>query len=531
MNYVDAKIQQHSELVTLRQPHEQVWRDCYDFTHPIRGMGFNGEIGDSSAAQSKRAELTDSTAPDSALILASEIHSGMTPANSLWFGMAVDGADEEGRRWLGSAAKTLWENIHMANFDAAGFEASIDAVEAGWFALYVTDDKERGGFIFEQWPIYQVFAACSKPGGMIDIVHRRYKLTALQCVEEFGANGVSAETLRLSKDKPQEMIEILHVIEPRKTYAVDAKLAKNLPISSCHIEFKSKALLRESGYHEMPVLMPRMMKIPDSVYATGRVADALPVVKRLNTMCRLEMAGADLAVSGMWIAQDDGVLNPRTVRVGARKIIVAASVDSMKALSPSTNFQVSDNMIERMQGAIRRMLLADSLPPADGPVKTAYEYSVRINLLRKLLGPIFGRLQSEYLTPLITRCFGLAFRAGVFTPPPESLAGRNFTVKYIGPLARAQQLEEVTAIEAYMQQTLAAGQAVPDIMDNCDFDEGNRRVGEGRGVPAAVIRKIEDRDKLRAKRAEAQQEQMEQQQAMQMQQEAGSAMIQQAANQ
>lgn len=529
---VADKLTQHAQMVSARQPHESVWADCYKFTHPVRGAGFTGQSGDASAAQSSKAEQTDSTAPDAARVCASEIHSGMTPANSRWFGMSVAGTDEEGRRWLDGAASVLWENIHMSNFDAAGFECCLDVVDAGWFALYVDEDKEAGGFHFEQWPLYQVFCASSKRGGTIDIVHRTYKLTALQCVNEFGEDKVSRNTRKLVADgKGQTQVDILHIIEPRQTYVVDAKQSKNLPISSCHIEVTAKNVLRESGYHEMPVMVPRWMMIPDSVYATGPVSDCLPTIKRLNRLTRLEMAAGEIAVSGMWIAEDDGVLNPRTIKVGGGRVIVANSVESMKPLVTGSTFNLSREMVASMQSDIRRILLADAIPPIDAGQRTAYEYSVRINMLRKLLGPVFGRLQSEYLTLLITRTFGIGFRAGIFTEPPESLANRAFTVKYIGPLARAQKLEEVQAIQSFVASTLATAEASPEVMDNVDFDAATRIGGESIGVPAEIIRKQKDVKKIREARVQAQQQAQEQAQQQQMQMQAGDAMIQKAVSQ
>lgn len=529
---VARKIQEHGQLVQARSVHEPVWQDCYKWTHPIRGMGLISDAVDATAANAFKAEQTDSTAPDAARVCASEIHSGMTPANSRWFGMAVGGADEDGRRWLDQSATTLWENIHMSNFDAAGFECAVDVVDAGWFALFVDENRDEGGFHFEQWPLHQVFCASTKRGGVIDTVHRRYKLTALQCVNEFGEQNVSADTRKLVQDgKGQEMVDILHIIEPRRMYVAGSRFSRNLPIASCHIEYSRRHLLRESGFHEMPVMVPRWMMIPGSVYATGPVNDVLPTIKRLNRLTRLEMAAGEIAVAGMWIAEDDGVLNPRTVKVGGGKVIVANSVESMKALSTGSNFTLAADMIDRMQAQIRRTLLADAIPPIDAGQRTAYEYSVRINMLRKLLGPVFGRLQSEYLGLLITRTFGLAYRAGVFAPPPESLAGQNFSVKYIGPLARAQKLEEAQAIEQYVMTTVKLGEVLPDVMDNVDMDAANRLGAEAMGVPAEVTRSKKDVQKLREARAQAQQEQQAQAMEQQLAMQAGGAMIQKAANQ
>lgn len=473
--------------------------------------------------------MIDGTTTDAARILSSGIMSGLTPANSLWFGMDVGQESEDERRWLDDSADILWQNIHASNFDAAAFEGLIDVVCAGWFALYIDQDMEKGGFTFDLWPIASVYASASKAGGKIDTVYREYKLTAEQAVNEFGEGNVSDVTRRLAKDKPQEMVKFIHAIYPRTTHMVGARLAKNMPVASCKVEVDQKHLVSESGYHEMPVVVPRWMMIPDSVYAVGPVFDALPDARTLNELCRMDLAAGDLAIAGMWIAEDDGVLNPRTVKVGPRKIIVANSVDSMKPLQSGSNFQYAETKIQRLQGSIRKILMADQLQAQDGPAMTATEVHVRVNLIRQLLGPVYGRLQTEYLQPMIERCFGIAYRAGILGEAPESLAGRNFTVRYLSPLARSQKLEEVSAIDTYVGGAMAIKAADPtsDVMDNIDMDEAQRFKGEALGVPSSVIRSTAARDKIRSDRAQAQQEAQEQAQQQMMQQQAGEAAMKQ----
>lgn len=522
-----------STLKSLRSPHEQVWRDCFDHTYPVRGNGFYNEMMSAQEALNRKARIFDGTTTDASRTLSSSIQSGITPANSLWFGMDVAQSTEDERRWLGDSAEIIWENIHASNFDSAGFEGMLDVVCAGWCAMYIDQDREKGGYTFDLWPISGVFCSASKAGGKIDCVYRTYKLTAEQAVNEFGEGNVSESTRKLAKDKPQELVEFVHAIYPRTTHAVGAKLAKNMPIASCKVEVAAKKLVSESGYHEMPVVVPRWMMIPDSVYATGPVMDALPDARTLNEMVRMDLAAGDLALAGMWIAEDDGVLNPRTVKVGPRKIIVANSVDSMKPLQTGANFNYSDSRITRLQGAIRKTLMADQLQAQDGPAMTATEVHVRVSLIRQLLGPVYGRLQTEYLQPLIERCFGIAYRAGILGQAPESLAGRPYTVRYLSPLARAQKLEEVTAIDQYTAGCAAAAQAqvaagqTPDALDNVDLDAAARFRGEALGVPSVVMRSEADRDRVRQERADAQQAAQEQQQQMAMQQMAGQVALKQ----
>jgi len=501
-------------LKSARTVHELVWRDCFMLTDPIRASGLQGPVMDANEIARAVSLIFDSTASDAKRVLNASIMSGMTPANSLWFKMRVNGEDDEGTRWLDDASELLWENIHNANFDSEASDCVDDCMGAGWFALYIDEDRDNGGLYFEHWPMAGVYVASSRPGGRIDTVFRPYKLTAEQAVTEFSKRGdnLPKQITDAAETTPDRQFEFCHCIYPRGVSVVGAVRSKNLPIASVTLCCDVKATVRESGYHEMPVVVARWKKIPNSCYGVGPVLDALPDIRTLNDIVKLEYANLDMAVSGMWIAEDDGVLNPRTVKVGPRKIIVANSVDSMKPLQPAANFNVAFTEKEKLQGNIRRTLMADQLQPQDGPAMTATEVHVRVDLIRQLLGPIYGRLQAEYLQPLITRCFGLAYRAGVFAPPPDSLAGRNFSVQYQSPLARAQKLEEVTAIERFMGDVSVIAQVDPSVMDNVDTDEAARQTAKGLGVPDSIIRPsdkvLEFRQKKQAAAAQAQQQQL-----------------------
>ena len=227
---------------------------------------------------------------------------------------------------------------------------------------------------------------------------------------------------------------------------------------------------------------------------------------------------AELQIGGMWIAEDDGVLNPYTVRIGPRKVISANSVDSMKRLDDGTNFQIADYLITNLQGGIRKKLMADQLPPIGTQQMTATEIHTRVELIRQMLGPMYGRLQSEYLKSILDRCFGLALRSGVLGQPPQELWGRNLSFKFVSPLARSQRMEEVMATEQYVASVGAMAQVDKTILDNIDFDAVAVLVGTGRGVPQTIMRTADEVQELRKARQKAQEEQAAAQQQAAMQQ-------------
>jgi hypothetical protein len=128
----------------------------------------------------------------------------------------------------------------------------------------------------------------------------------------------------------------------------------------------------------------------------------------------------------------------------------------------------------------------------------------------------------EWLNPLTNRVFWIRLRASAKDSPYRRVqawcAQNNIAleVEYEGPLAKAQRLAESTAMQRYFQIVLPLTQVDPTIMDNIDLDYVAREHGESVGTPAKMMRTEQDRDKIRAGRAQAQQQQAAQAKAESM---------------
>jgi hypothetical protein len=128
----------------------------------------------------------------------------------------------------------------------------------------------------------------------------------------------------------------------------------------------------------------------------------------------MSFGNMDLALAGMWIAEDDGVLNPRTIKVGPRKVVVANSVDSMKALDPWRGLPARRDRdrtpralgAQDHDGRPPRAALAGRQRRRPGQPISATEAQINVDLVRQLLGPIYGRWMSEFVKRLATRAFG-----------------------------------------------------------------------------------------------------------------------------
>ncbi|MDC4965249.1 portal protein [Acinetobacter baumannii] len=130
-------------------------------------------------------------------------------------------------------------------------------------------------------------------------------------------------------------------------------------------------------------------------------------------------------------------------------------------------------------------------------------------------GAVFGRLQAEWLQGLLERVWGLCMRSGVLPPAPEELmTASRISFQFINPLAAAQKLEHVTAVQNLMMNVGQLAQLDPNILDNVNMDNITQIMGDGLGVPMTVLRTDDEVQQLRQAKQEKQQA-MQQQMMMQ----------------
>ena len=110
--------------------------------------------------------------------------------------------------------------------------------------------------------------------------------------------------------------------------------------------------------------------------------------------------------------------------------------------------------------------------------------------------------------PIVLRTFGIGYRTGLFPPPPEAMYGLNeIDVEFVGSLAKAQKISDVSAITQWFGMVGQAAQFSPDIIDIVDFEESLRILGDRLSVPGEALRSAEElmqRRTIKAEQAQAQ---------------------------
>ncbi len=163
-----------------------------------------------------------------------------------------------------------------------------------------------------------------------------------------------------------------------------------------------------------------------------------------------------------------------------------------------------------MQGRIKQAFYADlflMMAESDRREITAREIDERHEEKMLMLGPVLERLHNELLDPLVKRVFNIMARHGLIPAPPRGVRPGQLTIEFISMLAQAQKAVATGAIERFWQFGMQIAAAKPEAMDRLDPDGTMDAYAEMTGVPSSVTVDLPTARKLRAARAQAQQQQ------------------------
>lgn len=210
---------------------------------------------------------------------------------------------------------------------------------------------------------------------------------------------------------------------------------------------------------------------------------SLPDIKTANKVVELILKNASIAVTGIWQADDDGVLNPANIKLVPGTIIPkAVGSAGLKPLEMPGNFDVSQLVLEDLRTRIKNALLVDKLAALDGRNMTATEVLERSGEVTRILGATYGRLQSELLMPLLKRCYSILRRRGEI--PDLDLDGRIVGVRYTSPIAQAQNSRDVQRLLSWVAQALSINGGLSTMIDS---EQVMKYAADKLGIPEHFI--------------------------------------------
>ncbi len=500
--------QRYDALWGIRKTIEQDWDLIEKFIVPLRGGKFFQDQSSEHEIDWRRGrDVFDSTAILAANTLASSIHGALTSPSTRWFTLRFRNDDlnveDEATEWLQACGEQIWYALQDSDFNLEVNEAYQDLVAFGTTCVIeeAESEIEWQGVDFSTLPIREIYFEQDHKG-QIRHFYRRLQWTALQIVAKFG-DKTPDRIKEMAKQPAQadNKLTVIYAIYPRKgkESADTSKLLapKQRPFESQYVIHDNAESLGElGGYYEMPAFLPRYQKASGSMWGFGAGTIAISDVMTLNAMVEQRLSAAAKAIDPPSLVTERGLLSDLDLEAGGLSVV--RDINGVKVYESGARFEVADGMILDLRQNVNRMFLVDRLELKESPAMTATETNARIELMQRLLGPVFGRLQTDFLNPMLERTFKIMFRAGQFPPMPDSLSAgsEELDIEYIGPMGRAQKSDQLNAMSQWMRDMAELGQLYPELTMLPDAQAYGREMAKAANIPATIIRSKDEVDEM-----------------------------------
>ena len=541
---VDAKavIAKYNLLVQRRATREADWDEAIRYMMPRR----IDATGATSVAEATK-DVYDDTAIIANNTLAAGLVSTITPATERWAALESPAAfrdenqDENAQAvrgaWYQDATDTLSRAIANSNFHTEIHELHLcrNIICTGAMGVFEGDDSP---LVFKHVPPKTFTFTEDNEGRITSFFREMANMTLEQVVRQWGEDSLPEKYReKLKSDNPadkQATVRVLHAVEKRMpgSYNPQKIDGANKPYSSAYILIDDKHVLDSGGYDDMPYVVGRFLKWGADQWGYGPGIEALPSVRQLNFIEQHADVAAEIAVFPR-------VMAPQGMK--GKLDLAAAGITFFDPNQPNARPTVwgtemrpeyLDVRADKKREAVRRLFHNDLFQMLGGiePGKmTAYETMQRFSEKLDMFSPSFKMVTTEILAPIVKRCFTILFKMGYFAPPPPEVfvqTSRGFVmpmpqVSFVSKMALAIRALENRSWVEFMNVITPMLQVDPTIADNFDLDRATLGIARNLAVSTGWVRKPEDRDAMRAERAQAQQQAQAMQQAQQLADAAG----------
>ncbi len=368
------------------------------------------------------ATLFDATAADAVDNLAASIYSLMTPPESLWISLVPE---SDASPDADAATAALRANLNDSNFYTTIHQCYLDLVILGTACLFMAETPigASSAFSFTAVPMRDIAIL---PGA----VFHTATMPAREVLEKYPTWTPPAEIrdqIKRDPATPLRLVQSLVGTEFTAWLDVGGNIQNNI--------------VARGTFETNPYIIFRWSVLSGEQYGRGPVLRALPDIKTANKVVELVLKNATIAVSGIWQADDDGVINLNNINLTPGAIIPKAVGSSgLTPLSSGADFDVSQIILKDLRERIRHALLADRLGLLSEKEMTATEIMARNSDMMRILGATYGRLLHEFIRPLTDRGLQILSRRGVIAP---IVLNSDAELKYIAPIAQMAVAENL----------------------------------------------------------------------------------------
>jgi len=508
--YSDDKVamqylKKYEKAKSLRENFVDLFEECYEYALPQRESFYYEAIG-----QRRDDKIFDETAVVGVQEFASRLQQGLVPNFARWADlMAGSEVPMEERdqidNQLDEVTEYVFEVIQNSNFGQEVHESFMD-LAVGTGVLCVNEGNAINPVNFSAIPLPHVVLDTG-PDDRIDHVYRERSVRYSDIPYMYKKANISSKLQNKIKNSPDEKTKILEVV--CRDYTVSNEEAYMFYA----IETGIREVIAQDKYRGIgsnPFICFRWSKCSGEVYGRGPLINALSAIKTTNLTIELILENAQMAISGIYQMDDDGVVNPDTISLVPGTVIPKAPGSmGLQPIRAAGSFDVANLILSDMRLNIKRALYNDMLGNPDRTPASATEVAERMADLSRRIGSAFGRLQAELVQPVLQRVVYILKKQGRIELP--SINGREVKVRSVSPLAQAQANQDITSVARFLE--LVQGRFGPEITNILiNSEETAAYLAKKFGVPDKLVRDLEERKQLVAMAQQyAAQQQMSQQ--------------------
>lgn len=366
------------------------------------------------------ATLFDATASDAVDNLAASMYSLLTPPESLWINLV---RESELSPDADVATSVLRAHLNDSNFYTTVHQCYTDLVVLGTACLFMAENPVGmdSAFSFTAIPMKDIAIL---PG----VIFHTTSLPVADLVERYPNIALPKKINDMLKNNPETPIRLVQSL-------VGKDFTAWIDVGG---DFENNIVARGT-FETNPYIIFRWSVVSGELYGRGPVLRALPDIKTANKVVELVLKNATIAVSGIWQADDDGVINLSNINLTPGSIIPKAVGSSgLTPLSSGANFDVSQIVLRDLRDRIRHTLLADRLGLLSDKEMTATEILARNADMVRILGATYGRLLHEFIRPLCERGLQILSRRGLID---KISLHSDAELKYYAPIAQMAREE------------------------------------------------------------------------------------------
>lgn len=403
----------YKRALDMRSPWLTRWDDARRYTIP--------------ATDSDTATLYDATASDAADNLAASIYTLLTPPESLWLQLV---GESEMSQNADIATAVLRANLNDSNFYTTIHQCYMDLVINGTACLFMAEAPlgSSSAFTFTAVPMTDIAI-------LPDAVFHTTSIPLYEVLERYPTWTPPSnirDMITQNPNVPLNLVQSLVGTEFTAWLDVGGNIENNI--------------VSRGTFETNPYIIFRWSLASGEIYGRGPVLRALPDIKTANKVVELVLKNATIAVTGIWQADDDGVINLNNINLTPGAIIPkAVGSTGLTPLNSAANFDVSQLILKDLRERIRHAMLADRLGLLSEKEMTATEIMARNADMMRILGATYGRLLHEFIRPLCDRGLQILARRGLIAP--IQLNG-DAELKYIAPIAQMTAIESVLGGDA-----------------------------------------------------------------------------------